>query len=44
MQRSVLVEIHPEAQLLYGPPELPYLNLSQEYIPPVLYFIPVQKA
>ena len=38
MQRSLLVEIHPEAQLLYGPPELPYLKLSQVYISPILYF------
>lgn len=41
MQRSILVEIHPEAQLLHGPPELPYLKLSQDYISPVLYFRPI---
>lgn len=32
MQKPILVEIHPEA-VLYGPPELPYLNLSQDSMP-----------
>ena len=37
-QRSILVEIHPEAQLLHGPLELSYLKLSQDYISSVLNF------
>ena len=37
-QRSILVEIHPEAQLLHGPLELLYLKPSQDYISSVLYF------